>query len=241
VEADEKRVKDVHKGVIDLPIADKFDASGLHIGDGAAVIKGFEAAAVAVGAGSNGCLVGKEDFAIEGEIGECALLEDKYIRLIQAVIVVRLEDFDCGGIIQGACHDVPGKIGAVFFAGCEYRLSKELKKGLVFYRAYREVSFWAIEAETCALAAGDYESCDLSGREQFGAEFSGLSIFLLMTGQGRGRSVGRSGVKTGRDSHGAGVSYVIFYPGRYLREVKTVDLVEQMLLLQVAQLVVKSQ
>jgi len=36
-----KRVKDVHKGVIDLPIADKFDCSGFHVGQGTAVIESF--------------------------------------------------------------------------------------------------------------------------------------------------------------------------------------------------------
>ena len=216
MEADEKLVKDIYKGVIDLPIADKFDASGFHVGDGAAVIEGFEAAAMTVGAGSDSCFVREQDFAIEGKIGECGLLEDEYVGFIQAIIVVGLEDFDGGGIIQVACHDVPGKIGAVFFAGSEYRLSKELKKGLVFYGAYGEVAFWAVEVETCALAAGDYESGDLPGGKQFGAEFSGFSIFLLLSGRGRSRSVGRSGVKMGRDGGSGGVFYVICYPGRYL-------------------------
>ena len=41
VQTDKERVKDIHEWVVNLPISDVFDASGLHVCQGTAVVEGF--------------------------------------------------------------------------------------------------------------------------------------------------------------------------------------------------------
>ena len=64
MQADKEGVEDIHKWIVNLPIADVVDAPGFHVGQRTAFVKGFQAATMSIGAGGDICPVGEQYFAV---------------------------------------------------------------------------------------------------------------------------------------------------------------------------------
>lgn len=109
VEADEGGVDDFGVGIVDLEVAELFDASLDHVGEGAGCVECFVGAAVAVGVGGEVCGIGEEEVAGLGiEAWHDALLEEHDVLWIEAEVVVLCKERDGLLMVERAGHDVPG-------------------------------------------------------------------------------------------------------------------------------------
>ena len=241
MQTDKERIEDVNQGVIDLPVAQEFHAAFLHVFQGAAEGKCLETSAVAVGRAGDIGFVGQQDPAVQTEIRQCALLEDKDVVGVQAVIVVRVKDLDGLVVVQRAGHDVPGARGLVSLRDRRDGIGEDLKQRLVPDGADGEIALRAVEAEPCPLAAGDHKGGDLSGRYRLPACFDGLAIASLLLGAGRNNAVKWRWKKVNAHRSRIGSRGEILHPLVYFGKVQPLDLCQQSLSLALIQLLQKPQ
>jgi len=99
---------------------------------------------------------------VKAEIRKRSLLENEDVPGVQAVVVVGPEGRQSLLVVERAGHDVPGADSTIPARYRGNRLGEDAKERLVLDRADREVALGSVEAEPCALAAGDHEGRHLA-------------------------------------------------------------------------------
>ncbi len=154
-------------GIVDLEIGEMLDAAFAHVGQGAALVHGAEAAAVAVGGEGQGIFFRQQQFSVHREGGHHSLLEEEDGVLGVAEEFVLVEKRAGRHVVVVAGHDVPGNRLARLAAVSQKLLGENLEKRLILDRRDGVFPLGAVVTEAGSLAAGDEKRADFSSREKF--------------------------------------------------------------------------
>ena len=190
VESDEGGIEAAHEGIVDLEIADRIDAIGLHLPDRTGPHESAQGSAVAIGTQGDLTLLRHEDFPLGVDRGHETLGEEVNALFFQTEIIISLEEGNGLFVIEDRGHEIPGNGTTVDPAGGEDLFGKDLEEGFAQNRGDAVGALRSIKAEACALASGDGESSNASGAEGGFSLQNGLTPeagigVLAMAGQGK--------------------------------------------------------